>query len=299
MAAHITAGIPTIIHRYGKKDNPLYIFGLSYGGKIAPLVGEGLMTAQEDGSAVATVNLKGVGIGSGWIDPLSIVESYGKHYYERGYITKKVRKEVEAQIKVASGMIKKKDNCAVMGYLVEDGVILKKIREATGILNWYNLRKGYEPAKYFRGVTASLKYVQRVHNLLPVGGRSLEIANGGVNFTAYDYLACSIAVSSKKEVDALLKRKIRVMVYGGEDDGMVPPMSTSAWLSSLTSDPTKDWLDHERKPWAVQGQVAGFWRADDENLLNEVLILGAGHMVEMDQPQVTKEMLEMFVQMDV
>ena len=92
-------------------------------------------------------------------------------------------------------------------------------------------------------------------------------------------------------------RGIRILVYGGEDDAMVPSVSTTAWLKTLTAKPALDWKKQVKKPWTVDGVVSGFWRTDEENLLSEVMVLGAGHMVEKDQPNVAKEMVEMFVQM--
>jgi len=298
VASHVSAGIPTILHRFGKMDNALYIFGTSYGGKIAPFVAEGLMVDQEDKSKSFTLNLKGVAIGSGWTDPLSIVQSYGDFFFNKGYISSALRDDVEGDIKVAASLLKEHKTCQVMKYLVEDGVILSKIRESTAILNWYNLREGFDPASYFHDLTAAIKFVDAISSLLPVGGHQLEIANGGVNFTAYDYLSCAIGHSSKSQVDALLRRGIRVLVYGGEDDAMVPADSTTAWLKTLTSEPALEWKKQTKKPWSVDGTVAGFWRTDESNLLNEVLVLRAGHMVEKDQPQVAKQMVEMFVQMD-
>jgi vitellogenic carboxypeptidase-like protein len=297
VAAHVTAGIPTILHRFGKMDNPLYIFGSSYGGKIAPSVAEGLMVSQEDESKGLKLNVKGVGIGSGWVHPLSIVKSYPDFFFDHGYINGALKTELEADVRKAVELIEAKKTCEAMKYLVEDGVILSKVRKTSAILNWYNLRKAYDPAAYFHDLTASLKFVDHVHPLLPVGGRSLEIANGGVNFTAYDYLACAIAHSSIEQVDSLLKRKIRVLVYGGEDDAMVPASSTTDWLKSLSAGPALEWLKQSKKPWSVNGKVAGFWRTDADNLLNEVLVLKAGHLVEKDKPDIAKEMVELFVQM--
>jgi len=195
VASHISAGIPTIMKRYGKVGNPLYIFGSSYGGKVAPLVGEALMALKDTMGkkgklAEGELNLRGIGIESGWNKPIDIVQSYGSAFYDRGYIGLQTMKEVNKFGDIAGSILLKdpeakdsngeKNGCKAMRYMVEDGVILSKIRRETSILNWYNLRQAFEPGAYFRDVTASIHFANRFAKLLPVGGRSLDIANGGV-----------------------------------------------------------------------------------------------------------------------
>ncbi len=60
--------------------NPLYIFGESYGGKYAPAVAYAIHLA--NGSGGTNINLKGIGLGDGLIDPESQMQGYAELAYQ-------------------------------------------------------------------------------------------------------------------------------------------------------------------------------------------------------------------------
>lgn len=290
-AGHIATAVPTILHMYGIQENPLFIFGLSYGGKMAPLVAETLiLVAEKDKSRY--INLQGVGIGNGWTDPLSVVRSYSFHYHARGYIDAAIADEVKKLEAEVALLLSSGDTCNAMKYLDDDGLILTKMQKATGITNWYDLQEGFSPKHYFAPLTASLEFINYVRHLLPVGKRTYPVENGGMNYTVYKKLKCAIGRSSKPQVDGLLKRGVRVLVYHGEDDGMIPLASAKAWVKSLTEKAAVDLQEVHQKPWQMNGKTVGYWRSDNNSLLSEVLVLHAGHMVAKDQPAVSKAMIE-------
>lgn len=293
-AGHIATAVPTILHMYGKQKAPLYIFGVSYGGKMAPLVAETLLLVAEKDKARA-VNMQGVGIGNGWTDPLSVVRSYSFHFHARGYTDSAVADEVKKLEAEVALLLSSGNTCGAMKYLDDTGEILQKIQKASGIVNWYDLREAFTPKKYFEPVTAALYYINHIRKLLPVGTRNYPLDNGGMNFTVYNHLKCAIGRSSKPQVDGLLKRGVRVLVYQGEDDGMIPLASTRAWIKSLSEHPAIELQQEHQKPWRIGQDVVGYWRADKKHLLTEVLILHAGHLSEKDQPRVAKAMVQKWI----
>lgn len=295
-AGHVATAIPTILHMYGKRQNPLYIFGISYGGKMAPLVAETLMlVAEKDPNRY--VNMQGVGIGNGWVDPISVANSYSDHYAARGWIDAAIADEVKQEEAKATKLLSAGKTCAAMRYFDDDGIILEKIGRASGIINWYDVRQAFHPNKYFSPVTAALHYVNHVRKLLPVGDRVYPTENGGMNFTVYDKLKCAISRSSKPQVDGLLRRGVRVLIYHGEDDGMIPLRSARTWVKSLRAHAAVAMQEQHQQPWKLQGRPVGYWRADPTNTMTEVLLLHAGHMAVKDQPMVAKAMVERWIGM--
>jgi len=290
-AGHIATAVPSILISYGKKNNPLFLFGVSYGGKMAPLVAETLLLVAEKDEG-RKINLAGVGIGNGWVDPLSVVQSYSTHFAARGYVDEKVTDEVKKYEAEVALLLSGGNTCGAMKYLDDEGKILSTIHKASGIVNWYDLREAFQPKRYFSPVTAALFYINHVRKLLPVGSRKYPTDNGGMNFTVYEKLKCAIGRSSKPQVDGLLKRGVRVLVYQGEDDGMIPLKSTQAWLSSLSEKAAVKMHKEPQKPWKMGGRTVGFWRSDKGNQLTEVLLLHAGHLAVKDQPAVAKAMIE-------
>jgi len=294
-AGHLATAIPTILEKYGKKKNDLYVFGVSYGGKMAPLLAQTLLLVGKKDSSRA-VNLKGIGIGNGLVDPISTVRSYSFHYHARGFIDGAVADEVKKLEGEAALMISSGDTCRALKYLDEKGQILKKIHEASDVVNWYDLREAFSPVQYFSPITAALYYLQHIQKLLPVGPRPFPVEKGGLNYTAYGKLKCAIARSSKPQVDALLQAGIRVLIYNGADDGMVPVASTRGWLKSLSAHANVGLQKSHQQIWKLDGKVVGYWRADPTDQLSEVLILHAGHMAVKDQPAVAKAMVERFLE---
>ena len=70
-------------HHYFR-NNSLYIFGQSYGGKMAPALGYYLHKAIKEGKI--RCNLRGVGIGNGFVSPIDFVLSISPILYQMGAI---------------------------------------------------------------------------------------------------------------------------------------------------------------------------------------------------------------------
>jgi len=62
---------------YSKQD--FYIFGESYAGKYVPWLAATIVNATTNGTT--NINLKGIGIGDGWVDPYWQARSYGPYLY--------------------------------------------------------------------------------------------------------------------------------------------------------------------------------------------------------------------------
>uniref|UniRef100_A0A803L8Y4 Uncharacterized protein n=1 Tax=Chenopodium quinoa TaxID=63459 RepID=A0A803L8Y4_CHEQI len=77
----------------------------------------------------------------------------------------------------------------------------------------------------------------------------------------------------------LISMGLRVLIYSGDHDMVVPYTGSEAWTRSLGYKIIDEW-----RPWFTNGQVAGFTQGYDRNL-TFLTIKGAGHMVPEDKPR--------------
>uniref|UniRef100_A0A803M1E1 Carboxypeptidase n=1 Tax=Chenopodium quinoa TaxID=63459 RepID=A0A803M1E1_CHEQI len=85
----------------------------------------------------------------------------------------------------------------------------------------------------------------------------------------------------------LISMGLRVLIYSGDHDMVVPYTGNEAWTRSLGYKIIDEW-----RPWFTNGQVAGFTQGYDKNL-TFLTIKDAGHMVPEDKP---REALEFYSQ---
>jgi len=74
-------------------QNPLYIFGESFAGHYIPSHATKLVL----NSSMSWLNLKGVGIGDGWTDPINQVGFYDSYLYSAGIIGNQRRANISSQ----------------------------------------------------------------------------------------------------------------------------------------------------------------------------------------------------------
>ncbi|CAG9327620.1 unnamed protein product [Blepharisma stoltei] len=83
----------------------------------------------------------------------------------------------------------------------------------------------------------------------------------------YDYARGSIYV-----YPYLLNSGIKIRIYSGDTDSVVPVTGTIRWITNLNLKITKDWT-----PWYLNSQVGGFYVTYTNNL-TFMTIKGTGHM---------------------
>jgi carboxypeptidase C (cathepsin A) len=87
--------------------------------------------------------------------------------------------------------------------------------------------------------------------------------------------------------------ELRVLIYNGIYDMDCNFMGTDAWLQALPWSFGAEFKVLRRTPWKQEGAIVGYARTAQH--LTQVLVLGAGHLVPMDQPKVALEMLDRFL----
>jgi len=87
----------------------------------------------------------------------------------------------------------------------------------------------------------------------------------------------------------LVQNKLKMLVYSGDVDAIVPITGTRDWLRSLNLTIVKAW-----RPWTLENQVGGYI-VEYENGLTFTSVRNAGHMVPSTQPARALFMLNTFI----
>eukprot|EP00798_Chlamydomonas_sp_ICE-L_P013839 gene13839-19760_t len=105
-----------------------------------------------------------------------------------------------------------------------------------------------------------------------------------------DVLHYTVGKVAMREVHReLLQRGLRVLVYSGDHDFVIPYIGTRSWVYGLGLP-----VDQPYAAWMVEGQVAGFV-ATFEGGLTFATVKGAGHMVPQTNPREALDLISRFL----
>lgn len=266
-------------------SRPMFITGESYAGHYIPAIASYIYQQKNP-----DVNLVGVAIGNGWVDPYLQYPQYNTFALENGLIGKTQYYLLEGAFTVCQG-------------LIDTGIWLAAMEECqlavTTILglpvaprfNVYDIRKqcDYPPLCYdFSPVENFLKRDDVIAEL-GVKGRSWESCNMAVH-TA---LLGDWVTDLSNKVSYLLNNNVNVLVYSGDKDFICNWRGGEAWTSALDWKHGDEFRNASYVEWSEGGNSFGQMRVA-ENLVF-LRVYNAGHMVPMDQPVAALDMLDRFL----
>ncbi|XP_028767747.1 serine carboxypeptidase-like 12 isoform X1 [Neltuma alba] len=93
----------------------------------------------------------------------------------------------------------------------------------------------------------------------------------------------------------LSAKPLRVLVYSGDHDLIIPYVGTEEWIASLNM--TISTGNHEWRPWYVDGQVAGYTEiyTKKEFRITYATVKGAGHTAPEYKPKQCYNMIERYL----
>ncbi|XP_014245096.1 venom serine carboxypeptidase-like [Cimex lectularius] len=285
-AADLYKALVQIFQLFEKyRRNEFFIVGQEYGGKLAISLAE--LITEKNQNNVKKINLKGLAIGNGLFDPISMVDSYANLLYTIGLIDLEWKKQFETKQAELKRLIGQNQfSNAVDTYIdMLIGNENSMFKNVTGYKNSLNYLQDTENSLYGT-LEYNLKEKPFLRNATHVGYVPF---NDGV--VARDYLKDSIMQSVKPNLEKLLP-KYRVLVYSGQLNIMVPYVAISKFLNSLKWSGSWSFKLAPRKLWIVDGAIAGYCK--HTKTLSEVMIKDAGQLVSFDQPKLTKEMIVKF-----
>ncbi|TVU06892.1 hypothetical protein EJB05_46928 [Eragrostis curvula] len=291
----LTKELPTL------KGSPLFLVGESYGGKFAAMVGVHVTRAIRAGTLKLT--LGGVCLGDSWISPEDFTLSYTQLLHSVSRLpgnavgdTSRMAEAVKEQI--AAG------HFAAAQKTWTD--LLDLIDSKTNSVNMNNfmLDAGMNPVPASKKSGTAPNTLDGIMN--GVVKSKLKIIPKNLvwkeaTLEVYEALANNFMKPAINEVDELLSHGVNVTVYNGQLDVICPTIGVEAWVNKLKWSGLKKFLNLSRQPLnycypaiycskIIKAYVSSYGN------LNFYWILGAGHMVPVDQPYVAFRMITTVIQ---
>jgi len=270
-------------------NNDFYVTGESYAGKYIPAISYKIHQENQV-SGNKKINLKGLAIGDGAIDPLIMFTHYSELLYWTAFAD---QDEVLA--------VKKYEDTIRRGIEAKDWITAFRAFDEfmngdfypyptyytniTGTTNYFNFGDpNYPPNPY-------PAYLQQtaVRSALHVGTYGYQDYNQTTEFyLMHDWM------KSVAHLMPTLLNNYKVMTYNGQYDIILGPPAAEKYYRTMDWDGKNDYLRAKKKLWSPPtAPVAGYVRSARN--YRQVVLLHAGHMVPADQPLAAYDMITRFV----
>jgi len=260
------------------KKRPLYITGESYAGHYIPVIASEIVKHKN-----SDINLKGVAIGNGWVDPYNQVKSYAKFAYNKGLINKTEYNILQKDYEACQYMLQT-DNYELG--LLSCLITTHKIIGNPARFNYYDIRiPCIGELCYDFSLIEEFLNQPEVMKVLGVKETKWLTCNDKV----HEALFFDNMKSYSKEVALLLESKIQVLVYSGDKDFICNYLGGEVWTKNLQWSGKNHFSSQIYKNYERYGQYKSY------NGLVFLILYDAGHMVPMDQPEAAENMLQRFI----
>jgi len=269
--------------------NDFYITGESYGGHYVPAFGA-YIHAMNQQAGDRKINLKGVAIGDGWIDPVNQVKGYADLVFNFGLASVSEKEVVQEYVD-----------------RIEGAILLGDTTSAFNI--WDEMLNGdiYPYANYFHNITGSNDY----DNVLRINApesfeyyssfvnqasvrKAIHVGNATLNDGSQceKHLVPDVMRSLKSEL-AILMENYKVLVYSGALDIIIGAALTELFLPTIEWSGSEEFIASKKIIWSVNSEIAGY--VNSVRNFTYVIVRNGGHILPYDQPENCLDMIDRFV----
>ncbi|XP_053614093.1 venom serine carboxypeptidase-like [Plodia interpunctella] len=256
---------------------PLFVAGQSYAGKYVPALAIQIHRHRNDQKPV---RLGGCIMGNALIDPRNMM-AYSSLCGELGLVTEYHLEELE---KLEQSVVQLIDEQRMIDASNKFNETIEYIKEISGV-NIYNFLK--DPSF---GAPQFEHFIQRadVRSWIHVGDTRFVLNNQLV----YQKMLPDIMNSTRPFVEELLEF-YPILVYSGQLDLIIPYSLTKRSHDMFRWSGSKEFRMARRRLLKRSGRVEAYKKSGGN--LEEVLIRGGGHMVAVENPSVTKFVVDQFI----
>jgi len=289
------------------QNNDFYIFGESYGGHYVPAISHRIWEGNMAGEGV-TIPMKGIGIGNGLTNPEIQYQYYAEMGHtggqsEGGHAPAGVlgNNTYKAQLAAMPACVAAVKACN-SNVLVLNSTVCVAAAEACNIIgdipykasgmNPYDMRLKCEKGNLcydFDHVTTYLN-TKEVQQQLGTTG-TWGSCNMAVNLLFQ--LAGDWMVNYHTKIPDLLHAGIDVLIYAGDEDYICNWLGNKAWTKELEWNLKEDFNSAEDIEWQMLGETVAKHR--NAGNFHFMQVYYAGHMVPMDKPSESLEMVNRFI----
>mmetsp|Transcript_9648 Transcript_9648/g.14358 ORF Transcript_9648/g.14358 Transcript_9648/m.14358 type:complete len:680 (+) Transcript_9648:26-2065(+) len=307
-----------LLVRSDGKTRKVFFSGESHAGHYIPSMMKFILDRNDDiqaGKASASgdvfISLEGAAIGNGWVDPFhqyaGAEASYGVGLIDSAQKRALDEKEIECQ----NGLKEGKLNNGVCFELIDVIVDQSNGGDHKSIVSVYDNRR-YEPRgsfppgkkdveRYLGGSaysnsSASMKklsdkVLQSIHatEAAKAGQHYLECTN-----PPYFALKHQDGLGVTNEVTAVLERGVKILFFNGMNDIICNHVGNERLIENLSWSKIEQWKEADRYIWRAGNKPPAGYMKEFQNLFF-LKIREAGHMVPMDQPELSLKMMKIFL----
>ncbi|KAJ0238809.1 Serine carboxypeptidase-like 47 [Hirschfeldia incana] len=273
--------------KYAKND--FYITGESYAGHYIPALASRVQSGNKNNEGLP-INLKGFAIGNGLTNPEIQYGAYGDYALEMKLISEsdhEILKQdyVDCQSDAKQCNLNGGEACS-SAYSTCNNIFNQIMSNIQGT-NYYDLRKK---------CVGDLCYdFSKMETFLNQENVRKALGVGDVNFVScstavYDAMRGDWMINLAVKIPALVEDGINALVYAGEYDLICNWLGNSRWVEQMSWSGQKDFGATKTVPFLVDGKEAGLMK--NHGPLTFLKVHDAGHLVPMDQPKASLQMLQ-------
>ncbi|KAK4487398.1 hypothetical protein RD792_005971 [Penstemon davidsonii] len=276
------------------KNNDFYITGESYAGHYIPAFALRIHQANKNKRRITKINLKGLAIGNGMTNPEIQYKAYADFALDMKLINQTYYVRLSKSLSRCQKLIKfcgqNGSLSCLLAYRCCNG-IFNSVVHVAGDINYYDIRKRCEgPLCYdFSNVEKFLNQ-KFVKTALGVGDHIEFVPCSSV---VYQAMARDFMKNFTTGIPSLLDHGIKLLVYAGEYDLICNWLGNSRWVTAMKWSGQKKFELASSVPFVVDSVKKGLIKR--HGLLTFIKVYNAGHMVPMDQPKASLEMLRRWI----
>lgn len=270
-----------------------YITGESYAGKYIPALGYTIHNANRDPQRNLTINLKGMLIGDGLVDPVNMVGVYSQLLFQMSLLDTNEASYFSAQTDKAIEYIHQGQYLQafeVFDFLLNGDLYPypSYFRNVTGCSNYDNMLRCTNPEELGYYYTFLLKNGTR---------KAIHVGNLTYNDgTEVEKHLLNDVMQSVAPWLATLMDNYKVLLYNGQLDIIVGVPLTQAYLQVLPWSGLDQYLNTTKTVWRITPsdvEAAGYARTVGDFV--QLVVRGSGHLVPYDQPERALDMVRRFI----
>ncbi|TIB98733.1 alpha/beta-hydrolase [Wallemia mellicola] len=292
------------------KNTDTYISGESYAGQYVPYFANKVIETPD-----LPLNLKGLMIGNGWIDPISQYPAYAQFAHAEGLIQpgtkadKEMMDLVERCEKSLNSALTREEKTGILQiYISECELIMDQITgshrkyengKATCLNTYdYRLRDEY-PA-------CGMNWPNELHDVTEYLRKESVTKAFNARARAESWTECNVKVSreltaihSTASVRLLPKilKYTKVLLFAGDKDIVCNYQGIENLVDNLEWNGGKGFSGDTPQLWSMHGNPVGEWQA--ERNLTYVRVYNASHMVPIDAPEPMLDLITRYMEVDL
>jgi vitellogenic carboxypeptidase-like protein len=264
---------------------PLYITGESYAGKYIPFIASKISEKNKAADPSRRINLKGLAIGDGWMNPKLQTSEQIKYGFAMGFVDSKQREIAEAQYSVFCKSLEegRMKDAFDQGTAVSDIVV-----KCGGKPNIYDVRRWKDlPLDNLKKYLDLPQLKDAIH--LPQSAKwQFADSTGPVS----DSLMNDMMADMTSILPGLVE-EYRILMYTGNFDMSCGFTGTEIILSDMDWPGANDWRELYRRVWIDADpnnpRVLGYVKGTGN--LMQVNIPNSGHLAAHDKPGICQKMI--------